>query len=82
MPSVCRRPAVARVLLLVATPACCPRLHPAADELLATKKNRALLEPYAEREAAACGYMRMVNPGITVVPGPLCDPQVGWQRTL
>ncbi|EFN55928.1 hypothetical protein CHLNCDRAFT_145198 [Chlorella variabilis] len=46
-----------------------------ADALLATKKNRALLEGYAEREAAAVGYMQVVNPEATVVAGPLTNPK-------
>ncbi|PRW57160.1 phosphopantetheine adenylyltransferase-like isoform X1 [Chlorella sorokiniana] len=46
-----------------------------ADKLLASKKNRELLETYEEREAAAVGYMKMINPGATVVAGPLTDPQ-------
>lgn len=56
-----------------------PPLFPgllAADQLLANKRNRELLEPYEDREEAACGYMRMVNPGATVVAGPLTDPKV------
>lgn len=53
-----------------------PRFHcPAADQLLASKRNKDLLEPYEEREAAAVGYMRMINPGATVVAGPLTDPK-------
>lgn len=50
---------------------------PAADQLLANKRNRGLLEPYEEREAAAVGYMRLINPGAAVVAGPLTDPKVG-----
>lgn len=46
-----------------------------ADKLLASKKNRELLETYEEREEAAVGYMKMINPGVTVVAGPLTDPQ-------
>lgn len=49
---------------------------PAADELLASKRNRELLEPYEERLAAAVGYMQALNPGATVTAGPLSDPQV------
>ncbi|PSC70801.1 DNA topoisomerase I [Micractinium conductrix] len=46
-----------------------------ADALLASKKNRDLLEPYEERLAAAVGYMQLLNPGATVTAGPLSDPQ-------
>lgn len=53
-----------------------PRPTPAADALLASKKNRDLLEPYEERLAAAVGYMQLLNPGATVTAGPLSDPQV------
>ena len=56
------------------------RLLPAAaDQLLAKKRNADLLEPYAAREAAAVAYMQAVNPGVTVVAGPLSDPKVGRQ---
>jgi hypothetical protein len=55
---------------------------PAADKLLERKRNRDLLQPYAEREAAAVGYVRAVNPALVVVPGPLADPQVGTPAAL
>lgn len=47
-----------------------------ADQLLASKLNRELLEPYAAREAAAVDYMRGINPRLRVVAGPLVDPKV------
>jgi pantetheine-phosphate adenylyltransferase len=47
-----------------------------ADKLLAGKRGRARLEPYAAREAAALDYMRRVNPALTVTGGPLADPAV------
>lgn len=48
----------------------------AADQLLASKANRELLQSYEEREAAAVRYMRLVNPRASVVAGPLTDPKV------
>lgn len=45
-----------------------------ADALLSSKKNQELLECYEEREAAAVGYMQMINPGAEVTAGPLSDP--------
>lgn len=53
-----------------------PPRTPAADELLASKRNRDLLEPYDERLAAAVGYMQMVNPEVRISAGPLSDPKV------
>lgn len=67
--------AVTHVALHSPTPAVLPPL-PAADQLLASKSNRGLLQSYEEREAAAVHYMRVVNPGATVVAGPLTDPKV------
>ena len=52
----------------------------AADQLLAAKKQRALLESYQEREAAAVGYMQLINPAVAITPGPLTDPKVGHSR--
>ncbi|KAI3437923.1 hypothetical protein D9Q98_000368 [Chlorella vulgaris] len=45
-----------------------------ADKLLASKKNRELLESYEERQAAAVAYMELVNPRASVMAGPLTDP--------
>jgi hypothetical protein len=47
-----------------------------ADKLLASKKNRELLESYEERQAAAVAYMELVNPRASVMAGPLTDPSV------
>lgn len=47
-----------------------------SDKLLASKKNKDLLEPYEAREAAAVNYMKAVNPALNVTAGPLIDPKI------
>ena len=48
----------------------------AGDKLLANKQHAQLLEPYAQRKAAAEAYMKAVRPGLQVSGGPLLDPKV------
>lgn len=55
-------------------PCATPHPAPAADELLAKKAHRELLQPYAERAAAALAFMRAVRPGLDAEAGALRDP--------
>ena len=52
-----------------------PHTTTAADQLLSSKKGRALVAAYEQREAAAVGYLRAINPGVAVYAGPLSDPK-------
>ena len=45
------------------------------EALLANKRFAAHLQPYAEREGAAVGYLREVRPGLEVEAGALLDPR-------
>jgi hypothetical protein len=54
----------------------------AADQLLASKRNRELLASYDQRAAGAVLYMQLVNPGVQVIAGPLTDPKVHIEARL
>ena len=47
-----------------------------SDKLLINKRNKALLELYDVREAAAVEYMKRINPNVTVSAGALVDPKI------
>jgi hypothetical protein len=49
--------------------------HP-ADNLLAKKSNKHLLQDYDQRQAAAVGFMSLVRPSLSIAAGALTDPQV------
>jgi hypothetical protein len=49
----------------------------AADNLLAKKSNKHLLQDYEARRAAAVDFMALVRPALSITDGPLSDPQVG-----
>jgi phosphopantetheine adenylyltransferase len=53
-----------------------------ADALLAGKARRELLQPYAERAAAAESYSRRVRPSLQVRTGALRDPKEPTQAEL
>jgi hypothetical protein len=48
-----------------------------ADNLLAKKSNKHLLQDYETRRAAAVDFMALVRPGLVITDGALTDPQVG-----
>lgn len=50
---------------------------PPADNLLAKKANKHLLQDYDHRQAAAVGFMSLVRPCLSIAAGALTDPQVG-----
>ena len=47
------------------------------DKLTASKRRRELLQPYAQREAAALAFVRGTRPGLTVHAGVLDNPLRG-----
>lgn len=49
---------------------------PPADNLLAKKANKHLLQDYDQRQAAAVGLMSLVRPSLSIAAGALTDPQV------
>lgn len=54
----------------------------AADQLLARKDYRELLQPYDARCAAALGFMRAVRPGVRARAGALSDPAAPTEAEL
>lgn len=53
-----------------------------ADNLLAKKSNKHLLQGYNQRQAAAVGFMSLVRPSLSVAAGALTDPQEPTQAEL
>lgn len=48
----------------------------AADQLLASKKYKELLQSYTQRKGAAVDFMRAVHPSLLIESGALEDPKV------
>jgi phosphopantetheine adenylyltransferase len=48
------------------------------EKLLVSKKFGELLQPYADRAAAAAEYVRRLRPAVAVQTGELTDPMVRW----
>lgn len=70
-----------RLLLTSAALVCAPDatlfVGVTGDKLTARKRRRELLQPYAQREAAALAFLRGIRPGLRVQAGELDNPLRG-----